>query len=310
MDLSIVGTLARHAFLILVFSNSAWADTLDQDAMGSGSLRSLLRKDPMQTMPQSGEVLEKQPYFILTPPYGGSVSLAYHRGALEGGSDKKRAIRFDAFTRATAHYDEPDCPLPRLPMIVEFTKDIWGKPTIGEIAFLSRSIPSVGHLSGCRTFRQLKSAVPNLVSIFDEDDAHAGFWYNWFKLTDEGEIEVLLLKATHEESGNLPKMEIWTGTLDPAQTSALADAPAVRPALQYVTVGGNNVRNPGRIIWTPDLTLMAAIAASGGTVGNPIVYIIRGKQRTLIRLQPVRSGKAPDPVLQPGDEIQMNDGTF
>lgn len=78
----------------------------------------------------------------------------------------------------------------------------------------------------------------------------------------------------------------------------------------YVTISGEVVRAPGRIIWTPDLTLMGALNAAGGFSGNPNVYIIRGTERTRVRLTPIMRRQAPDPVLQPGDRIEVDQGTF
>jgi len=210
--------VAKCAFLVSVLSGSACAETLGQDAMGSGKLDMLLRNDAMGVMSQTPP--EKQPYLILAPSYGGTVSLDYHRGIVQD-AIKKRDIHFDAFTRATAHYDEPDCPKPRLPAIFEFIKDIEGKPSYGEFAFFAKSIPSVQRLSACKTLDALKSAIPGLVSTFDEDSPHAGVWYNWFTLTNEGKLHVILLKARNDERGRLTSMYIWDGNLSPQKPSAI-----------------------------------------------------------------------------------------
>jgi len=206
---------AKCAFLVSVLSGFACAETLGQDAMGSGKLDMLLRSDAMGVISP-----EKQPYIILAPSYGGTVSLAYHRGTVEDVVNK-RNIHFDAFTSATAHYDEPDCPKPRLPTIFEFIKDIEGKPSYGEFAFFAKSIPSVHRLSACKTLDALKSAIPGLVSAFDEDNPDAGVWYNWFTLVNNGKLNVILLKARNDGHGWLTSMDIWDGNLSPQKPSAI-----------------------------------------------------------------------------------------
>jgi hypothetical protein len=73
----------------------------------------------------------------------------------------------------------------------------------------------VKRLSACKTLNALKLSVPNLVSVFDEENPHPGVWYNWFRLADDGRLKVVLLKAVNRDSGALTSMEIWSGTLAP-----------------------------------------------------------------------------------------------
>lgn len=201
-------------FLISVLPNSACAEGLGEGAMGRRSLRALLRHQSTSDNAQTVDMAQKQPYFILTPHYNGTVSLAYRRGA-SGDISKKRNIYFNAFTRATAFYDEPDCPKPHIPAIFEFVKDVWGKPTYGEFAFFSKSPPSIKCLSASKTLKDLESVVPDIVSAFDEENPRPGVWYNWFNLTDEGKLRVTLLKAVNNADGRLDTMDIWDGTLSP-----------------------------------------------------------------------------------------------
>jgi hypothetical protein len=132
--------VAKCALISFVLINSANSDTLEHDAIGSAGLRTLLRNEALGTRALTPP--EKQPYFILTPSYSGTVSLAYYRGTIQE-TTKKRNIHFVAFTRATAFYDEPDCRQPRLPAIFEFVKDVWGNSSDGEFAFITKAEPSV-----------------------------------------------------------------------------------------------------------------------------------------------------------------------
>lgn len=214
--------IAKYGLLLLMLSWPAYAETLGQEAMGRASLGMLLGNRLIGAESQIPP--EKQPFFILAPSYSGSVVLSYHWGTGEGAA-KKRDIQFSAFTRATDHYDEPDCAKPRIPAIFEFIKDVWGKLTYGEFAFSAKSIPSVKRLAACKTLNDLETVIPGLVSVFDEDNPHSGVWYNWFTLTDIAQLKVVLLKARNDAQGRLTSMEIWDGTLSPQKPSAIWDLP-------------------------------------------------------------------------------------
>jgi hypothetical protein len=110
-------------------------------------------------------------------------------------------------------------------------------------------------------------------------------------------VEVYRVDITFSDQRNLA---LWT----------LASEASTLPQTHYVTISGDDVRAPGRIIWTPDLTLMSALSAAGGFSDNPNVYIIRGTERTRVRLKPIMRRQAPDPVLQPGDQIEVGQVAF
>ncbi len=189
----------NRAFLVLLICGAAFAGTLEDYASGRGSLHALLTRESL---------------FILTPSYQGSVSLVYHRGPHEKDAPKKRVLHFTAFIPDGSHYGETDCPQPKLPTIVEATplKD-HGFGT-GVFAF-SESAPTTEQLSGCATLKDLRVAVPDLVRIFSEDETHPGYWFNWFNLADDGQIQVVLLTAGDDADGKLVHMKIWTGTIPP-----------------------------------------------------------------------------------------------
>ena len=81
------------------------------------------------------------------------------------------------------------------------------------------------------------------------------------------------------------------------------------PKEQFVTITGD-IRAPGRIAWTPDLTLLDAIAAAGGPSGTPIIFIVRGSDRIPVSFRAIRKGRASNPKLQPGDRIEIESGAF
>lgn len=187
------------AFLLFLFCGAAFAGTLADYAAGHGSLHALL---------------EREPLFILTPSYQGSVSLAYHRGAREKDAPTKRDLHFTGFTPDGSRYGEPDCPHPKLRAIVEATplKD-HGFGT-GAFAFSAFS-PAVDRLSDCATLNDLRAAVPHLVRVSSEGGVRPGYWFNWFHLAEDGQIQVVLLTAGDDADGKLVRMEIWTGSIPP-----------------------------------------------------------------------------------------------
>jgi polysaccharide export outer membrane protein len=81
---------------------------------------------------------------------------------------------------------------------------------------------------------------------------------------------------------------------------------------RYVYVGGEVVR-PGRIIWTPDLTLTKAIQAAGGpTLYAKETRINLVRDRTAYPINATLAQQSPmeDPRLMPGDSIQVPKSAF
>lgn len=81
---------------------------------------------------------------------------------------------------------------------------------------------------------------------------------------------------------------------------------AVPNQARFVTVGGN-VRAPNRQPWSPDLTLLVAIAAGGGGsewAGDKI-DLIRNGQITTYSLKKLNKNPSDDPRLLPGDRLDM-----
>ena len=81
----------------------------------------------------------------------------------------------------------------------------------------------------------------------------------------------------------------------------------VIPEERYVNVGGD-VRNPMRVLYTPDLTVIGAINAAGGFdeyADKHHVRIVRGTQ--VITLDGARAQRIAglDPIVFPGDQITV-----
>ena len=79
------------------------------------------------------------------------------------------------------------------------------------------------------------------------------------------------------------------------------------PEERFVNVGGD-VRNPMRVIYTPDLTLLGAINSSGGFTeyaDKRHVRIVRNGQIITVNANAAAKNVGPDPVVYPGDQITV-----
>ncbi len=73
--------------------------------------------------------------------------------------------------------------------------------------------------------------------------------------------------------------------------------------IPMVTIRGG-VRAPGRIRWTPELTLSAAFSASGGPSGWSVNFTItRAGKVTNYSQKSIKADPKLDPKLEPGDII-------
>jgi protein involved in polysaccharide export with SLBB domain len=81
---------------------------------------------------------------------------------------------------------------------------------------------------------------------------------------------------------------------------------------RFVYVGGEVVR-PGRIIWTPDLTLTKAVQAAGGFTlyaRENRVSLVRDRGAYDINVTLAQRSPTEDPHLMPGDSIQVPKSAF
>jgi protein involved in polysaccharide export with SLBB domain len=81
---------------------------------------------------------------------------------------------------------------------------------------------------------------------------------------------------------------------------------------RYIYVGGE-VQRPGRIIWTPDLTVAKAIQSAGGFTlyaKETAVSLIREKNAYPIDVKLAQRNPAQDPRLVPGDSLQVPRSPF
>ena len=81
---------------------------------------------------------------------------------------------------------------------------------------------------------------------------------------------------------------------------------------RYIYVGGE-VQRPGRIIWTPDLTVAKAVQSAGGFTlyaKETAVSLIRENNAYPIDVKLAQKNPAQDPRLMPGDSLQVPRSPF
>lgn len=81
---------------------------------------------------------------------------------------------------------------------------------------------------------------------------------------------------------------------------------------RYVYVGGE-VAHPGRIVWSPDLTVAKAVQAAGGFTlyaRESAVNLTRDKDAYILDVKLAQRNPAEDPRLMPGDSLQVPRSPF
>lgn len=111
-------------------------------------------------------------------------------------------------------------------------------------------------------------------------------------------------------AGGLKQADVQSSIETAYKSHGIYTTPVITISVQFdrlVDVEGD-VRVPQRVHYTPDLTLLGAIAATGGLTDyadQTKVEILRGGTRTLVNIKKVRQNLVPDPALQPGDKISV-----
>lgn len=120
--------------------------------------------------------------------------------------------------------------------------------------------------------------------------------------------------------------KVQAAGLAPAQVAAAAEAkyrdekiftnPTItlmmQPTARFVNVGGA-VRNPSRVPFTEDITVLAAINAAGGFndfADQKRVRVLRGNTVQVIDVRQFRRDPSKDIKLQPGDRVEIPQSFF
>ena len=84
------------------------------------------------------------------------------------------------------------------------------------------------------------------------------------------------------------------------------------PTARFVNVGGS-VRNPTRVPFTEDMTLLTAVNAAGGFndfADQRHVRLLRGSEATVFDVRKFRKDPSQDVKLRPGDKIEVPQSFF
>ena len=80
----------------------------------------------------------------------------------------------------------------------------------------------------------------------------------------------------------------------------------VASTVRFVVIGGA-VRNPSRMPWSADLTLMSALSSAGGPgdFAGDKINLIRGGKITLYSYKKLKKDPSQDPRLLPSDQVDL-----
>jgi polysaccharide export outer membrane protein len=119
--------------------------------------------------------------------------------------------------------------------------------------------------------------------------------------------------------GAIPAANLTTGELAQAIRDAYiakkfytAIDVSVNVTERYIYIGGE-VQHPGRIVWSPDLTLSKAVQSAGGFTlyaKETRVTITRDRQSHEFDVKQAQRKPDQDPLLFPGDSIQVPRSAF
>ena len=133
-------------------------------------------------------------------------------------------------------------------------------------------------------------------------------YFNEMQIPTSGDVTVPYLNQSFHAEGKTPGA-LGEEISDAYKSQQIYTNPVVTvlPEERYVNVGGD-VRNPSRVVFTPDATVMSTINSCGGFTeyaNKRAVRVLRGKQ--IIYVDCVKADLTPgsDPAVYPGDEIYV-----
>jgi polysaccharide export outer membrane protein len=117
------------------------------------------------------------------------------------------------------------------------------------------------------------------------------------------------------KAGGLPPSQVQTLIQNQLVSAGIYTMPTVTvtpPAgARFISVGGQ-VRGPGRIPYTSDLTLMTTISAAGGPsdFAGDKIRLVRGGKVQFFSRKRLEKDPTKDPLVEPGDQIEIMQSWF
>jgi protein involved in polysaccharide export with SLBB domain len=133
-------------------------------------------------------------------------------------------------------------------------------------------------------------------------------YINEIQVPESGDITLPDLKRSFHAAGSLPG-QLANEITEAYKADQIYTNPNVTviPEDRFVSINGD-VRSPMRPIYTPDLTLLGAIAAAGGFdeyADKHHVRIVRGTQVIVVDAATASRVAGTDPLVYPGDQITV-----
>jgi protein involved in polysaccharide export with SLBB domain len=133
-------------------------------------------------------------------------------------------------------------------------------------------------------------------------------YFNEYQIPASGDLTVPYLTQSFHAAGRNPE-DLAAEISGAYKSQKIYTNPDVTVLAEdrFVNVGGD-VRNPSRIIYSPDSTLMSTINASGGFdefANKHAVRILRGSQVIVVDCVKAIETPGADPAVFPGDQIYV-----
>jgi protein involved in polysaccharide export with SLBB domain len=133
-------------------------------------------------------------------------------------------------------------------------------------------------------------------------------YFNEIQIPASGDVTVDLLTQSFHAAGLTPA-ELSAEITDAYKSQKIYTNPKVTVLAEerYVNVGGD-VRNPTRVLYTSDATVMSMINACGGFdeyAQRRAVRILRGQQVIVVDCVKAEATAGDDPPVYPGDQIYV-----
>ena len=137
---------------------------------------------------------------------------------------------------------------------------------------------------------------------------------NIYTVDTSGSINLPYINKVHAEG--LTPAELAQSIENNYRVSRIFTNPTItivmQPTSRFVNVGGA-VRNPMRVPFTEDMTLLAAINAAGGFndfADQKKVRLLRGNSAKVFDVRQFRRDPSLDVRLQPGDRVEVPQSFF